>query len=72
MKALLIIIVFLLMNSFFIISNNNLALKEAGSIGKVYDLYVSWAGKVLNNLAKISSEVVKLDWVARETSTSTN
>ena len=68
MKILLIIIVFLLMNAFFIISNNNLSLKQEGNIGKVYDLYTSWAGKILGNLAKISSEVVKLDWIARESS----
>jgi len=69
MKAMLIIVVFLLMNAFFIISNNNLALKDEGSIGRVYDLYFSWVGGVMNNIVKISGEIVKLDWVAIENST---
>jgi len=71
MKVILIIMVFLLMNAFFIISNNSLSLKEEGNIGKLYDLYTSWLGKVVDNLAKITGEIVRLDWVAQEDS-STN
>ncbi|MBS3092672.1 hypothetical protein J4466_04610 [Candidatus Pacearchaeota archaeon] len=63
MKIVLIIIVFLLMNAFLIIANNNFHLNNSDNLDQFISTYLSWFGRISENLTEITGDSIKLDWM---------
>ncbi len=63
MKVILIVIVFLLMNAFLIIVNNNLYLNNAENLNQFISTYLSWLGRISENVTEITGNSIDLSWM---------
>jgi len=63
MKILMFVILFLLIGAFFIVSNENIALNSKANIDLFFSKYFDWAYDLVENGNKVTSYVVKMEWL---------
>ncbi|MBT4257576.1 hypothetical protein HOD88_00125 [archaeon] len=66
MKFFSFILIFLVLNSLLIISNNNLHLETEEGIDNFLGDYSFFVEKVYSNVLRVTSNVIKLDWIATD------
>ena len=66
MKFLSFILIFLVLNSLLIISNNNIHLETEEGLSNFLGGYSFFVEKVYSNVLRVTSNVIKLDWVATD------
>lgn len=51
------------MNAFLIIANNNFHLNNSDNLDQFISTYLSWFGRISENLTEITGDSIKLDWM---------
>ena len=51
------------MNAFLIIANNNLYLNNAENLDQFISTYLSWLGRISENVTEITGNSIKLRWM---------
>lgn len=72
MKTLMLILIFFLISALFIVSNGNLHLNNSEEFAMFSSAYYQWFNNLFNNLVSMTGQVVHLDWLPSNNSTTSD